>query len=73
MRWVGKVSYGVFLWHLLVLELVFRATGFAPFTGHVVLMTALVIPLSLLVAGLSLRLVEQPALALKRRWTTAGR
>jgi peptidoglycan/LPS O-acetylase OafA/YrhL len=73
MRWLGKVSYGVFLWHLLVLELVFRATGFVLFEGHLLLVTLLVIPGSLLVAALSLRLVEKPALALKRRWTTAGR
>jgi peptidoglycan/LPS O-acetylase OafA/YrhL len=73
MRWLGKVSYGVFLWHLLVLELVFRATGYTPFTGHALIVLALTLPFSLVVAALSLRLVEHPALALKRRWTTAGR
>lgn len=72
-RWVGKVSYGVFLWHLLVLDLVFRVTGLKTFTGHVLLVTLLVVPASLGVAGLSLRLVERPALEQKRRWTTAGR
>ncbi len=73
MRWVGKVSYGVFLWHLLVLELVFRLPGFTLFDANVPLVMALVIPASLAVAALSLRLVEEPALRLKRRWTTAGR
>ena len=73
MRWVGKVSYGVFLWHLLVLELVFRATGLTLFHGNPFVVAGLVIPCSLMVAAVSLRLVEQPALALKRRWTTAGR
>ena len=73
MRWVGKVSYGVFLWHLLVLELVFRATGLQLFHGNPFVVAGFVIPGSLVVAAVSLRLVERPALALKRRWTTAGR
>ncbi len=72
-RYLGSVSYGIFLWHLLVLHLVFKALGYAPFTGHLPLVTALVVPLSVAVADLSLRLVERPALAQKRRWATAGR
>lgn len=72
-RWTGRVSYGVFLWHLLVLHLVYESLGYAPFTGHVALVTCLEVPLSLAVAALSLRVVEGPALAQRRRWTTAGR
>jgi peptidoglycan/LPS O-acetylase OafA/YrhL len=72
-RWGGRISYGVFLWHLLVLDLVFKATGIETFTGRFWLIAVLTIPASAAVAALSLRLVEQPALRLKRRWATAGR
>ena len=73
MRWLGKVSYGVFLWHLLAIELFFRAFDIKVFTGHFWFMAACVVPGSLAMAALSLRFVEQPALDLKRRWATAGR
>lgn len=72
-RWLGSISYGVFLWHLLVLWLVLQLPGLSEFGGHLPLVTLLVVPLSVLVAWVSLRVVEQPALDLKRRWTTAGR
>ena len=70
-RWLGGISYGVFLWHLLVLHLVFEVAGLEPFTGHFLLVTAMLLPASVLVAWLSLRVVEQPALARKRPWAAA--
>ena len=72
-RWLGRISYGVFLWHLIVLELVYRFSGLELFGGDAWLVTLVVLPLSVVVAAISLRLVEQPALDQKRRWTTAGR
>jgi peptidoglycan/LPS O-acetylase OafA/YrhL len=65
-RHLGRISYGVFLWHLLALDLVFRLTPLTPFQGHALVVAALLLPLSLGLAELSLRVVEQPALRLKR-------
>lgn len=65
-RHLGRISYGIFLWHLIALDLVFRLTPLNPFTGHALLVAALVFPLSVAMAELSLRVVEQPALNWKR-------
>ena len=73
MRWLGEVSYGVFLWHLLVLREYYELSGRVTFDGHVLQAIAWVVPVSLLIAWLSFRLVERPALSLKRRWETSGR
>jgi len=73
MRWLGEISYGVFLWHVLVLYVYYQHSGRVVFDGHVLETVLVVVPVSLLVAWLSLRLVERPALAQKRRWETAGR
>lgn len=66
-RWLGRISYGVFLFHLLVLDLVYRLPGLEPFQGRALLVLALVVPVSLAAAQLSLVVVEQPALRRKRR------
>ena len=73
MRWLGEVSYGVFLWHLLVMREYYEVTGHVTFDGHALEATAVIIPVSLFIAWLSFRLVERPALSLKRRWETVGR
>ncbi|MBY0273801.1 acyltransferase [Candidatus Binatia bacterium] len=75
MRWLGDVSYGVFLWHqplILVARRhlhVVRDKGDASF----VLMLLLVIPASLLLGWLSRRYVEEPAIAWARRWSERRR
>ena len=70
-RHLGRISYGVFLWHLVALDLVYRLPGLQPFDGHAVLVLALALPLSLLLAEVSLRLVEEPAL--RRKLPSVGR
>ena len=65
-QFLGRISYGVFLLHLVVLSAVMDGAGIAPFTGHFWRVVALVVPVSLLVAWASLRAVEEPALRLKR-------
>jgi peptidoglycan/LPS O-acetylase OafA/YrhL len=71
-RWLGDVSYGVFLWHLpLILAarpLVLRATGDQS-TASYLLLCLVVVPASLLLGWLSRRFVEEPAIAWARRRT----
>jgi peptidoglycan/LPS O-acetylase OafA/YrhL len=66
-RWFGRISYGVFLWHLLVLHWVYVLTGWQPFTGHLLTVLVLTVLGSVAVAALSWVLVERPVLALAHR------
>ncbi len=63
-RWVGSVSYGLFLWHLPVLTALLALSGLSVFRGGVVPLLAVGLPVSLLLAWASLRLVELPSM----RW-----
>jgi peptidoglycan/LPS O-acetylase OafA/YrhL len=63
---LGRISYGLFLWHLLALDLVFRLTPLKLFDGHALLVGTLTLVLSLALAETSFHLVEQPALRRKR-------
>lgn len=64
----GRWSYGVFIWHLLVLSIVFPVFGILPFDGHFVFVLVVTVVLSLAVASASYALVEEPARrALARR------
>ncbi len=66
---VGSVSYGLYLWHVPVL-LVLRANGLLPLDAWGATLVAL--PVSLLAGWLSLKLVEQPAMAWSRRTNLLG-
>jgi peptidoglycan/LPS O-acetylase OafA/YrhL len=59
-RWFGDTSYGVFLWHLLVLEGVMWAFNVEPFTGGFLPIAALTYAITLLVSEVSHRLLEAP-------------
>jgi peptidoglycan/LPS O-acetylase OafA/YrhL len=58
-RWCGHVSYGVFLWHLLVLDAAMRLLGTPLFGGDFVRVAAVTVPGSLLAGWLSWLLVER--------------
>lgn len=70
---LGRVSYGVFLLHLVVLEVVLLALDLPPFGGRMPLVAALVLPVTVLLAWASLRLVEEPALRLRDRGPASTR
>jgi len=61
-RWLGDISYGIFAYHLLILELVGPVVGHVNFTGgfwRLLLPTLLV---TIPVAALSYRLIERPVM-----------
>lgn len=72
-RFAGEVSYGVFLWHVLVLQLIYRASGWALFTGPFTTVLFAVLVFSVLIAWASAALLEQPVLRRVHRRTHTPR
>lgn len=69
-RWLGKVSYGVFLFHFMVMELCLNSFGFPRgSTGSFLALLAAGAAGALALGWVSFRLVESPARRLARRWT----
>jgi peptidoglycan/LPS O-acetylase OafA/YrhL len=65
--WLGRVSYGIFLWHLVVLSVVMRALGLSFGGGHFWSVLGLTLALSVAVAWFSWIAVERPAQRLRHR------
>jgi peptidoglycan/LPS O-acetylase OafA/YrhL len=63
-RWLGRVSYGVFLWHLLVLRGVYEVTGWEQFGGRMWTVALLTAAGAVAAAAVSWVLVERPLLRL---------
>jgi peptidoglycan/LPS O-acetylase OafA/YrhL len=64
---LGRVSYGIYLYHLIVLDLCLRlVTPNGPISQALLL--ALTIGLSWLVAELSFRVMEAPIMRLRKRF-----
>ncbi len=61
---LGRWSYGIFIWHLAVLAVVFGLFGIAPFSGRFPLVWTITVGLSIGVSAASYAFVEEPA----RRW-----
>ncbi len=68
MRYLGEISYGVFLYHLLVLDAVMAMLDLNTFTGDLMMVLPLTLALTGLVAAASLRWVERPILRWAHRW-----
>ena len=71
--WLGDVSYGVFAYHLLVLELVGRAMGLEDFAGGFWWLLLTTLAVSLAVATLSYRYVERPLIRWGREYAERRR
>jgi peptidoglycan/LPS O-acetylase OafA/YrhL len=63
--WVGRRSYGLYLWHFPILSLVVHQ---APASVPVAVRTVVALSAAVVVAALSYRVIEQPFLARKRRF-----
>ena len=61
MRWLGQISFGVFLWHPLLIELIRGALNYQDFAGAFWATLLLTLIASLTVATLSFKFVEEPA------------
>ncbi len=64
MQALGRWSYGIFIWHLVVLAAVFPLFAIVPFHGRMATVTVLTFVFSAAVSALSYAWVEEPA----RRW-----
>ena len=59
-RYLGRISYGIFLWHLPVFEAIYVVTGIDYFTGGALALLAVGVPVTLGLAAISERVVERP-------------
>ncbi|NUR87798.1 MAG: acyltransferase [Nonomuraea sp.] len=66
MSYLGQISYGVFLWQFVVIYLWYEFTGQRPWTGNLPLNLLAVAALTVALAGLTHRYVEEPARRLIR-------
>nr|WP_254848265.1 acyltransferase [Mycobacterium sp. SP-6446] len=65
---LGRWSYGLFIWHLAALAMVFPVIGTFPFTGRMVEVLALTLIFGWAIAAVSYGLVESPCREALRRW-----
>jgi peptidoglycan/LPS O-acetylase OafA/YrhL len=61
MRWLGQISFGVFLWHPILMETIRRILGLTVFGGGFWVTLVLTLIVSLIAGTLSWRYVEEPA------------
>jgi peptidoglycan/LPS O-acetylase OafA/YrhL len=66
MRWIGEISYSMFLLHLAILYGVMDILGYRLFTGSAVTAFTATMGLTILASALAYRLVERPAMRLRR-------
>jgi peptidoglycan/LPS O-acetylase OafA/YrhL len=66
-RWLGTVSYGLFLWHPFVLEMIYVLTGRPEFTGSMLQTYLATVAGGLVLAALSYYVIERPFLRLGHR------
>ncbi len=65
---LGRWSYGLFIWHLAAMAMVFPVIGTFPFTGRMATVLVLTLIFGFAISAVSYALVESPAREALRRW-----
>jgi len=65
---LGRWSYGLFVWHLAALVMVFPMVGTFMFNGDIVVVLVLTLLLGYAMAAVSYALIESPCRNALRRW-----
>jgi peptidoglycan/LPS O-acetylase OafA/YrhL len=65
---LGRWSYGLFIWHLAALAMVFPVIGTFPFNGRMPTVLVLTLAFGWAIAAVSYALVESPCREALRRW-----
>ena len=65
---LGRWSYGLFVWHLAALAMVFPMIGAFQFNGHMPVVLVLTVVIGFAIAAVSYALVESPCRDALRRW-----
>ncbi|MHA7651217.1 acyltransferase family protein [Mycobacterium sp. ML4] len=65
---LGRWSYGLFIWHLAALDMVFPVLGIFAFNGHMPAVLAVTLLFGIAIAAVSYALVESPCREALRRW-----
>jgi peptidoglycan/LPS O-acetylase OafA/YrhL len=65
---LGRWSYGLFVWHLAALAMVFPVIGTFPFSGRMPTVLILTVLFGFAISAVSYALVESPAREALRRW-----
>ena len=65
---LGRWSYGLFVWHLAALAMVFPVIGEFAFNGHMPIVLVLTVVFGFAIAAVSYALVESPCRVALRRW-----
>ena len=68
MNALGRWSYGIFIWHLAVLSIVFGLFGIPMFSGHFVTVWLLTVIATVAVSAASYAFVEEPLRSWLSRW-----
>lgn len=68
MNALGRWSYGIFIWHVAVLSIVFGLFGIPMFSGHFVLVWVLTVVATVAVSAASYAFVEEPLRSRLSRW-----
>ncbi len=72
MHWLGTVSYGIYLWHIVFVNEIEKRTLAGDFSGNVFVWWITVMALTVPTAALSYYLLEKPLIGLAHRNTRGG-